>query len=57
MKHTMKIVAAVGLSLPIVFGSSASAVTVDDPIYNVAGNAMVQLEESTGHADGRVENE
>ena len=48
---------ALAFSVPVVFGSPASAVTVDDPICDAVGNASVQLEEITGHADGRIKTE
>ncbi|MEW6473794.1 MAG: hypothetical protein AB1679_16200 [Actinomycetota bacterium] len=54
MKHSKTIAFASAVSLAVVFGGPASAVTVDDPIFDVVGNAAVRLEETTGHADGRI---
>lgn len=55
MKHALKLAAAVGLSLPLLFAGSASAAPEpaadDNPIYVLVGQLVVSGNEASGNAD------
>lgn len=63
MKHTLKLAAALGLSLPVFLGAPASAATIgenaatvspaaeDDPIWVLVGQGTVVFDELRGGAD------
>ena len=56
MKHALKLAAAIGLSLPFLFGGSASAAPVtpaadDNPVAVLIGQAVVSGNEISGNAD------
>ena len=56
MNHALKLAAAVGLSLPLLFGASASAAPVtpaadDNPVAVLIGQMVVGFDEASGGAD------
>ena len=56
MNYALKLAAAVGLSLPLLFGASASAAPVTpaseyDPIMVLISQAVVGFDEASGGAD------
>ena len=56
MNYALKLAAAVGLSLPVLFGGSASAAEVtpqadDNPIAVLIGQLVVSGNEVSGNAD------